>query len=230
VSTAWLRRGQEGYGAGVFSGIVELSVGPGTPQDARPGSREDASGMGMIAASSPGALVDVCRPRALPSGVAGEASEGDAKPLVAGPPPSDHAGLSTLIGNGSQARLTSELLLGLEALPDVAELSKDLSGADAAGPGERHDDAAIGQLGDHVLDAAADGGDLGDESLQGAREGAHEFSLGFALGLAGTAGRGGVEVSQQGLWLLVPIVGMASQEAGQALGAEPRPRGKDSVR
>ncbi len=71
-----------------------------------------------------------------------------------------------------------------------------------------------------MLDAAGDPGDLGDEGLQGARERAHEFPLGLALGFAGAAPRGGREPRQQRLGRAAAAVAVLSEEAGQALHVE----------
>src|SRR3954454_2651637 len=199
VSTRCRCWGEEGLGSGVPSRVVGLAVGPGAPEDARPGPAQDTYGVGVVAAAGPGAPVDVGRPSALAPGVVGEAGERGPEALVAGPPPSDGPGFAALVGDAGEAGLGGELAFGREALAHVAELGEDLRRADAARPREGHDDPPVRQLGDGVLDAAGDPGDLGDEGLQGARERAHEFPLGLALGLAGAAPRGGREPRQQRL-------------------------------
>lgn len=120
----------------VSAGIVGLAVGPCAPKDADPGSGKDADGVGVVAAAPAGAGVDVGGPGALVAGVVGEAGEGGAQALVAGPSPADAAGLAALVGDGGDAGLGGELVVGLEASAHVAELGEDLGGADPARAGE----------------------------------------------------------------------------------------------
>ena len=98
--------------AAVLGRVVGLAVGPGAPEDARPGAGEDADGVGMVAASGAGAAVDVGGPGALVAGVVGQAGERGAQALVAGPAPADASGLAALIGDGGDAGLGGELVLG----------------------------------------------------------------------------------------------------------------------
>ena len=97
VSTFNAEKPEEGLGGGVFGGVVGLAVGPGAPEDARPGSGQDAVGVGVVAASRPGAPVDVGGPGALVAGVVGHAGERGAQALVAGPAPADGFGLAALV-------------------------------------------------------------------------------------------------------------------------------------
>ena len=146
---AEIRTGERWPGkAGVASGGVRLrapvsarvvgdAVGPGAPEDARPGAGQDADRVGVIAAAGAGAPVDVGGPGALAAGVVGHAGERSTQALVAGPAPADASGLAALIGDGNDAGLGGELVLGREARAHVAELGQDLGGAHPAGPGER---------------------------------------------------------------------------------------------
>src|SRR4051794_34801434 len=141
------------------AGIIGLAVDPGAPEDAHPSSGQDANGVGMVAAPGPGPHVDIGGPGARVARVVGEACDRGAQALVAGPPPSDAPGLAALVSDGSNAGLGGELPFGLEALAHVAELGEDLGGADPACAREGHDDRAVGQVGDLVLDAAGQPGD-----------------------------------------------------------------------
>ena len=143
------------------------------------------------------APVDVGGPGRGVAGVVGQAGDGGAQAVVAGPAEDDAAALAGGVGDGGDAGLGGELVVGLEAFADVAELGEDLGGADAAGAREGHDDPAVGQLGDGVLDAAGELGDRGDEGCERADEGADELALGVGLGLAGEALRGGAQAGEQ---------------------------------
>jgi len=113
--------------------IVGRAIGPGLPEDADPGAREDADGVGVVAASGSGSAIDVGRPGGGVAGVVGEAGDGSPEAAVASPAEDDAAALAGLARDRSHAGLGGELVGGLEALADVAELGQDLGGADLAG-------------------------------------------------------------------------------------------------
>jgi hypothetical protein len=179
---------------GVPGGIVGCGVVPGFPDDAGPGSGEDSDGMLVLAAAASGFAVDGGGPWGSMSGVVGEAGEGAAEAVVAGPSEDDAAALAGGVGDRSDAGLGGELVLGREAV-GMAELGQDLGGADTACAREGHDDPAVGQVGHGVLDAGGEPGDLGNEALEDGREGADQFALG--LDVSGEAGGGGPEARQQ---------------------------------
>jgi hypothetical protein len=178
--------------------------------------------MGMVAAFGPGAIVNLGGPWALMSGVVGAAGESGPQAFVAGPSPTDVPGLVALAGGGGEAWLGGKLVIALEVFAQVTELGEDLSGADPAGPGEGHQDLAVGQFGDLVRDAAGDLSDLGHEVLQSARQGAQKFSLGLALGFADAALRDGLPAHQQHLGRFATTVMILGEEAGQTLGSKTR--------
>src|SRR5688500_14576494 len=70
--------GGEGLRAAVAGRVVGDAVGPGAPEDARPGAGQDAEGVGVVAAACAGAPVDVGGP------VVGHAGERGAQALAAG--------------------------------------------------------------------------------------------------------------------------------------------------
>src|SRR5512147_52933 len=142
--------------------VVEGAIVPGAPKDAYPGAGEDANGMGMIAASAASALVDVCCPGGCVSGVVGEAGDGPSQAMVACPAEDDTAAPGG-VGDRADAGFGGEVVGAKEALAHIAELGEDLRGADAPCPWEGHDDLAVGQLCDSVLDAAGALGDLSDQ-------------------------------------------------------------------
>ena len=122
------------------------------------------------------------------------------------------------MGDGADAGLGGELVLGREALSDVAELGEDPCCADAACAWEGHDDLAVGQFGDGVLDAGGEAGDFGAERLE--EGGAGEFAPGVGLRLAGEAGGRGAQAGEQFGRAAASAVGVGGEEAGEAFLAE----------
>ena len=73
----------------VPGGVVGEAVLPAAPDDARPGSSEDADGVWMVVAASSGALVEVFGPGVGSAAVAGEVAQGVAEFLVGRPAEGD---------------------------------------------------------------------------------------------------------------------------------------------
>src|SRR5713101_813997 len=69
----------------VLGGVVGGVVGPAGVDDAGPGAGEDSDGVGVVAASLDGALVDVGGPGTGVAGVVGEGRHRPTEPFVAGP-------------------------------------------------------------------------------------------------------------------------------------------------
>src|SRR5512144_2728370 len=184
-------------GSGVPVWVVEGGVVPGAPEDADPGAGEDADGVGMVAAAGAGAPVDVCGPWGGVSGVVGEAGDGGAEAMVAGPSEDDAAAFSGGMGDRADTGPGGEVIGGGEALTDVAELGEDVGGAEAPGTREGHADLAVGQFGDGALDAAGELGDLADRTIEDGGEGPNHLALGLGFGLGGKAGRGGPQAGEQ---------------------------------
>ena len=63
--------------------------------------------------------------------------------------------------------------------------------------GEGHDDLSVRQVGDGLLDAAGQPGDLADQALEHGGKGADHLALGLGFGLVGQAGRCGTQPRQQ---------------------------------
>ena len=207
--------------SGVLVGIVCRTVAPGSPEDPQPGACEYTDGVGVVAAAFASLAVDEGCPRACVSRVIGEAGNGGPQALVASPPPPDAARPAALVGDRGDAGLGSEMILGLEAGSYVTEFGGDLSGANLAGSREGHDNAAFGQLGDGVLDAAGELGDLSDDGFERSGKGFHEFALGFRLGFSGNATS---RRSQSGQHLgrgAPTAILVLSEECSHALFAEP---------
>jgi hypothetical protein len=94
------------------------------------------------------------------SGVVGEAGDRRAQAVIAGPAEDDAAALARGVVDRTGAGLGGEEVGGGEALADVAELREDLGGADAPGAREGHDDLSVRRVGDGLLDASGQPGDL----------------------------------------------------------------------
>ena len=177
--------------------------------------------MRVVAAAAFGALVDVAGPgRAMP-GVVGKAGDGGAQAVIAGPAEDDAAALAGLVGDGADAGLSGELVLGLEALAYVTEFGQDLGGADATGAREGGYDFAIGQFADGVFDARGQLGDLSDQRGEDGGPGAHEFALGIGFAVAGQTGRCAPQARQQLAGASSAAIAMLRHEGFDALLAQP---------
>ncbi len=204
----------------VFVGLVGGTVGPGSPEDADPGTREDAGCVGMVAAAGSGGGVDLGGPgRAVP-GIVGEAGDGGAEAVVAGPSEDDAAAFAGGMGDGADARLGGELVFGLEALAYVAELGEDLRGVDAAGPWERHDDFPVGEVGEGMLEAGAELGDLGDERAEHGGKRADQFTLDLGLGFAGAVGGSAAQAGEEVVRRPAAAIAVLGEKGGEALLAQ----------
>src|SRR5690242_17670758 len=87
-------------GADVEICVVGCVVLPGAPEDPDPCASEDTGGMLMSAAASFGAGIDVGGPGRGVPGVVGEADDGLAEAVVAGPSEGDAAGFAGGVGDG----------------------------------------------------------------------------------------------------------------------------------
>src|SRR3954467_6681687 len=90
----------EAPGCRVRIRIVGRAIGPGLPEDADPGAREDADSVGVVTAPGSGPAVDVGRPGGGVAGVVGEAGDGSPEAGVASPA-EDAAALARLAGDRS---------------------------------------------------------------------------------------------------------------------------------
>jgi len=219
VSTAKGSSGDFG-GADVENRVVVGVVLPGTPEDADPCAGEDSGGVLVGAPACFGAIVDVGCPSGGMPGVVGEADDGLWETMVACPSEDDAAGFAGSVSDGADAGLGCELVFGLEALANIAELGEDLGGADAAGTREGHDDPAVGELGDGVFDARGERSDLVDKAVEQGGECADELTLGVGFGFLGEAGWGGAQPGEEFGGRATAGVAMLGEEAGEAFLAE----------
>ena len=118
--------------------------------------------------------------------VVGQAGDGGAQAVVARPAECDGLGLAGLVGQRGDAGLGGEVIVAVEALTHAAQFGEDLGGADASGAREAHQDAAIVEVGQLMLDAAGELADLLDDGLQGRDDAAHEGALGLEFDLVAT--------------------------------------------
>jgi len=211
--------GELGRGA-VLGGVVGGMGLPGLPEDADPGAGEDADGVGVVAAALAGLGVDVCCPGRGVAGVVGEAGDRPAQTAVAGPAEDDPAALAGGVGDRADAGLGGELIVGREAFADVTQLGQDLGRAEASGAREGHDDAAVGQCGDPLLDRCGERLELAGEGREQAGEGAHQLTLGLALGLAGAAAGRLAQAAEQLGRGPPAAIGLPGKEPGEAFLAE----------
>jgi len=105
-----------------------------------------------------------------------------AQPVIARPSERDAARFAALVVDGGYARFGRELRVGLETAAHVSELGKNLRGAHATIASERHDDLAVGQLRDVMLDARRQLRELGDDVIEPARQSADQLALGVGFG------------------------------------------------
>jgi len=152
--------------------------------------------------------------------IVSEAGNGFAKSVVARPSEDDASAFAGGVGNRANAGFCGELVIGEVTISDIAELGKDLGGTDTAGTREGHDDLSVRELGDGVLDARGQFGNLGDELFEQRGEGAGEFSLRVSFGVLGMPGwRVPKSVEELGRGT-APAIAVLSQEAGEPLLAE----------
>ncbi len=138
--------------------------------------------------------------------------------------------LSGLAGRRSRAgsERRAQLSLRRARLPPFArpsraaraQLGQDLRRAHSSGAREAHQQAAIVNRADVVLDAAGQQPDLRDQAGQDAHQAEGELALGFHLQLADDHGRSLVQPGQQFVGAAPTAVGMLGAERGHALGAE----------
>src|ERR1700739_1037503 len=212
-------------------GVVFGVVLPSAPENADPCAGEDSGGVLVGAASCFGAGVDVGRPwRGMP-GIVGEAGDGLSESVVAAlRPPSNDAthrwnlvgrlrpskddatAFARGVGDGTDAGFRGEMVVREVALSDVAEFGEDLSGSDTTSTREGHDDLAVGELGDGVLDTRGQPGNLGHELFEQSGKGPDELFVGVGFGiLSVTAWRGMEPVEELGR-RAAPAIAMLGQE------------------
>src|SRR3972149_11808498 len=79
--------------------VVGFSISPRTPDDAQPGAREDAYGVGMITAAGSCLGIDVRGPGVGVARVIGQAGERGAQAVSAGPAEGNGLGSARLVGD-----------------------------------------------------------------------------------------------------------------------------------
>src|SRR5882724_9117339 len=168
-------------GGAVLRRVVRFAIEPCTPDHAHPSAREDAHGVRMITAAATSFRVDVRGPGTGVTGVVGQAGERGAQAMVAGPAEGDSSAFAGLIGQRSDAGFSGQMLVAGEALSIAAQFGQDLRGADTACAREAHQDAAIVERGDGVLDAVGQPADVLDDSDERVRQCACQLTLGLCF-------------------------------------------------
>jgi hypothetical protein len=156
------------------------------------------------------------------TGEIGEAGERSAQAMVAGPAEGDSAVLAGLVGDGGHAGLGGELRFIGEALAHAAQLGEDLRCADAPAAGEGHDDLTVSEVGEGVLYACGELGELRHQALENRGEAAHELSLGLGFELASATGGSSLQPLKQHRDRAATAVAVLCKEARQALLSQPR--------
>src|SRR5216684_3517615 len=216
VSTLMWLRGGHALGGPVKGDVVGAAILPAAPQDTNPGAGQDADGMRMITATPTGGGVDRRRPGRGMARVVGESSERLAQALVARPAKGDLAVLAGFAGDGRDAPLGGQLLVGGEAGAILPELGQDLGRVDPPAAWERLEEGAIGVLrqgGDdgrrELLDLDAQGGQDGDERVD-------EVAAGLRFEITHLAGGRGAEPGEEFGGRAPAAVAVLPEEAGQA--------------
>jgi len=213
-------RSEEGESPSVALGVVGGVVVPAAPEDASPGASEDADGVRVIAATSARLSIHVGGPGTGMAGVVGPGGEGLTQSLVAGEASGNTAVLAGGAGHGSDAGFGGELLEGIEAQAVIPELGEDLCCVDGAGARKGLEDGAVGMLLQVGVDEAAEVADLLDEGPEDGRECADELALGLAFQSLGLALGCSAQTSEQLGRGAASAVGVAFEEAVEALLAE----------
>ena len=207
----------------VAGGVVGLVVLPATPDDAAPRASEDAGGVGVLAAAAGGAGVDVVGPWVPVAGAVGERAEVSAQALVAGPAEGRVAAFAGFFGDGGLSGVGGEAVGGGVAGAVVADFGEQAGGGhDAFGVfEERQEDRSVGVRSDGAGDLAGELADLRDDRYQRGDESCDGAAVRFALQVAERGDRGRAQPAEQLVDRTSPAVGVAGEEALQALGAQP---------
>src|SRR5690625_2123223 len=214
-----------GVGEQCLEGAVPVGgvggfVLPAAPDDAEPGSGQDAGGVGMVLAAGDGVVVDLRGPGVSAAGVAGEVADGVAEFLVDRPSVGDSLVFAGLFGRGGDTGQTGQGSGVGEPPADVADLGEQPGGAHGAAAGQGLEDVGVGVQGELLGDLGFQSCDLFDELAQDAEHGAGEVGTGSAIGSDRSAGCG-LQVGEQIGGVLATAVADAAQPRGQALDAEP---------
>ncbi len=175
----------------------------------------------MVATACARLRVDVLRPRGLEPRVAGPGRDREAQAFVAGVAEYDAAALAGSMRHRGDAGLGGELVLRLETLGVLTELSNDLCSVHLAGAREGHHDLTCGGLCDVMLDAAGEDGNALDQCAEHSDERLDELALGFLLELAGEASGGCAQALEENGRGTTSAVAMSCQKRRKTLLAEP---------
>jgi hypothetical protein len=161
------------------------------------------------------------------AGVVGEADDGPAEALVAGPAGPAEAEGAILVGgagDGRDAGLGGEVLLAEQAGAVVAQLGQDQGSVDSPGARGGRDDGAAGMGFERMLNGCGDALDLGEERLEHGDECGDELAAGVGFGLARETRRRAAQALEQlgdGTLATVDVAGQEGRPAllPEALGA-----------
>jgi hypothetical protein len=111
----------------VPAGIVGLLCGPADPNDAKPGSGDNASGVRIAFPASAGVSVELGSPGLLQPGIVGEAGDRLPDAGVRCPAEVDPAGLARSACDRRRTALVGGLFSAVDPIQDRADLGQQLS-------------------------------------------------------------------------------------------------------
>ena len=194
-----------GAGGVVQLWVVGGAVGPGSPEDAYPGTSEDADGVRMVAATALGAPLDIGgRGRAVP-GVVGAAGDRRAPAVIAGPSEDDATAFAGSPDGASRGDRTAASTIGLAGQKGLHPLLAEARGR-CRGRVALHE----GQ-GDGRMEIGENGHGAGPEALQQAAQ---------SIGQADALGDQVVTAAHQGTRRLDVVRTGPERSAAMAVGAQ----------
>ena len=222
VSTIATSRRRDGLCGAVAGDVVGRAILPAAPEDAGPRAGEDADRVRMATASGPSALVDEGGPPGGVTRIVGEGGEGPAQALVTGPAEDDRVVLAGGLGDGGQAGLGGELVVGGEASAIVAELGQDLRGVDGATARQALHEPTIRMLRQRGGDGGGEVLDVRHERAEHGDDGPDDVAARLGFRLADLAGGGAVQPGEQLGHGAAATVGVLPEELGEAPFAQAR--------
>jgi hypothetical protein len=172
-------------------GVVGEAVLPAAPDDADPGSGEDADGVGVAQLAGSGSGVDVCGPGGGVAAVVGEVDDRVAQLLVAREPERDRVQLPGAAGGGRDPGQGGQRVVGGEASAGVTDLGQQGGGAHDPAFGQRGEDVRVGVELELFADLVFEQVDAAVEVPDRLEQGAGDQPTGLTLDTVESAGRGG---------------------------------------
>ena len=135
--------------------------------------------MRVFTSALPSFAIDRSSPFGRVARVVGKAGHRETKISVTSPSKYDAATFSRGVGNGTDASFSGELLFRRKAVSHVTQFREDLGRADPAGTRERHQNTAVWQFSDGMLNSGRKFGYFRNETLEHCDESARDFAAGL---------------------------------------------------